>query len=90
VLVNAARGGIVNEDDLYDALVAGKLRAAACDAFVVEPPTSATTRLLGLDNFVGTPHIGALTHEALVRMGNDAVDHVISVLEGGAPACRVV
>ena len=90
ILVNAARGGIVNEDDLYDALVAGKLRAAACDAFVVEPPTAATTKLYELDNFIGTPHIGAGTEEALVRMGEESVANVICVLEGGEPARRVV
>lgn len=59
VLINAARGGIVNEEDLYTALKAGKLRAAACDAFVQEPPTRENTRLYELDNFIGTPHIGA-------------------------------
>ena len=90
ILVNAARGGIVNEDDLYDALKAGKLRAAACDAFVTEPPTAANTKLYELDNFIGTPHIGAGTEEALVRMGDESVANVITVLEGGEPARRVV
>lgn len=89
ILVNAARGGIVNEDDLYDALKAGKLRAAACDAFVTEPPAAATTRLYELDNFIGTPHIGAGTEEALVRMGDESVANVITVLEGGEPPRRV-
>ncbi len=90
ILVNAARGGIVNEDDLYDALKAGKLRAAACDAFVEEPPTAKTTKLYELDNFIGTPHIGAGTEEALVRMGEESVANIITVLEGGQPARRVV
>ena len=89
ILVNAARGGIVNEDDLYDALKAGKLRAAACDAFVTEPPTAANTKLYELDNFIGTPHIGAGTEEALVRMGDESVANVITVLEGGEPPRRV-
>ncbi len=89
ILVNAARGGIVNEDDLYDALKAGKLRAAACDAFVTEPPTAATTKLYELDNFIGTPHIGAGTEEALIRMGDESVANVITVLEGGKPPRRV-
>ena len=80
----------MNEDDLADALVAGKLRAAACDAFVTEPPSPTTTRLLALDNFVGTPHIGASTEEALARMGDMSVSNVICVLEGGQPARRVV
>ena len=90
VLVNAARGGIVNEDGLYDALKNGKLRAAACDAFVAEPPTAANTKLYELPNFIGTPHIGAATEEALQRMGFEVVEDVLNVLGGGEPAHRVV
>ena len=90
VLVNAARGGIVNEEGLYEALSTGKLRAAACDAFVSEPPTKANTRLYELPNFVGTPHIGAATEEALQRMGFEVVEDVLNVLAGGEPAHRVV
>ncbi|MCR5447989.1 MAG: hydroxyacid dehydrogenase [Solobacterium sp.] len=90
VLVNAARGGIVNEDDLYEALKAGKLRAAACDAFVTEPPTKETTKLFELSNFIGTPHIGACAEEALVRMGDESVKECLKVLAGEEPAHRVV
>lgn len=90
ILVNAARGGIVNEEDLYHALKAGKLRAAACDAFVSEPPSAANTNLYTLDNFVGTPHIGACAEEALYRMGMEVVQEVISVLDGAQPKHRVV
>ena len=89
ILVNAARGGIVNEQDLYHALKAGKLRAAACDAFVNEPPTSTNTNLFELDNFIGTPHIGACAEEALYRMGMEVVQEVINVLGGAEPAHRV-
>ena len=90
ILVNAARGGIVNEDGLYEALKAGKLRAAACDAFVQEPPTATTTKLYELPNFIGTPHIGAATEEALQRMGFEVVEDVLNVLSGGQPSHRVV
>lgn len=90
ILVNAARGGIVNEDDLYEALKNGRLRAAACDAFVQEPPTRENTRLYELDNFIGTPHIGACAEEALYRMGDEVVHEVIRVLDGAEPAHRVV
>ncbi len=90
VLVNAARGGIVNEEDLYEALKAGKLRAAACDAFVSEPPTRQNTRLFELSNFIGTPHIGACAEEALVRMGEESVHECLKVLAGEEPAHRVV
>lgn len=90
VLINAARGGIVNEADLYEALKSGKLRAAACDAFVTEPPTKENTNLYELDNFIGTPHIGACAEEALERMGTQVVKEVLSVLNGGEPTFRVV
>lgn len=90
VLINAARGGIVNEADLYDALKNGKLRAAACDAFVTEPPSKETTNLFELKNFIGTPHIGACAEEALVRMGTEVVEAVINILEGNIPERRVV
>lgn len=90
ILVNAARGGIVNEKDLYEALSTGKLRAAACDAFVTEPPSAENTALYNLPNFVGTPHIGATTCEALERMGTEIVDEVLQVLNGGEAKNRVV
>ena len=90
VLINAARGGIVNEDDLYEALKEKTLRAAACDAFVTEPPTAKTSKLFELDNFIGTPHIGACAEEALERMGTEVVEEVLRVLSGADPLHRVV
>lgn len=89
ILINAARGGIVNEDDLYEALKNKQIRGAACDAFVVEPPNG-SNRLMRLPNFCATPHIGADTEEALQRMGMEAVDAIITVLNGGEPPHRVV
>lgn len=80
ILVNAARGGIVNEEDLYNALVNHKLQAAASDAFVEEPPTN-KNKLLSLENFSATPHIGGNTEEALFRAGEEVVDNVINILE---------
>lgn len=82
ILINAARGGIVNEDDLYQALKEKKLRGAACDAFVKEPPSGKECRLYELDNFIGTPHIGACAEEALIRMGTQVAEGVIAFLEG--------
>jgi D-3-phosphoglycerate dehydrogenase len=61
-IINAARGGIINETDLYDALKSGKVAAAACDVFEKEPPVG--NPLLELDNMVTTPHLGASTDEA--------------------------
>ena len=84
VFVNAARGAIINEDDLYNALVSGKLKAAACDTFISEPPT-AENKLLSLDNFSATPHIGGNTGEALARTGMEIVTETLNVLEGKKP-----
>lgn len=89
VLVNAARGAIVNEDDLYNALVSGKLKAAACDTFVQEPPTG-ENKLLTLDNFCATPHIGGNTEEALQRTGMEVVTETLKVLAGEEPLHAVV
>ena len=84
ILINAARGGIVNEDDLYDALVQKKLRAAACDVFVKEPPDG-QNKLLTLENFCATPHLGANTEEAMYRMGMEVVSGVLDALAGHTP-----
>ena len=89
VLVNASRGGIVNEDALYTALKEGWIRAAASDVFDVEPPTAAT-RLYELPNFVGTPHIGGNTVEATERVGLAVVADVFRVLDGLEPLNPVV
>ncbi len=61
-IINCARGGIINEDDLYDALSQGEIAGAGLDVFENEPPEGSP--LLGLDNLVATPHIGASTREA--------------------------
>jgi len=89
IFINAARGGIVDEGDLYLALKSGKLRAAACDVFEEEPPTGQNP-LLTLPNFCGTPHIGAATEEALYRMGMEVVTEVLGVFHGNQPQYRVV
>ncbi len=63
MVINCARGGIVNEEDLYEALTSGKLGGAALDVFEKEPTTKEHP-LLSLDNFICTPHLGASTREA--------------------------
>ena len=80
----AARGAVINEDDLYDALVSGKLKAAACDTFVQEPPT-AENKLLSLPNFSATPHLGGNTEEALQKAGTEVVEETLNVLAGKKP-----
>ena len=81
ILINCARGGVVNEDDLYDALLAGKLKAAACDAFVQEPPRK-DNKLLSLPNFSATPHIGGNTDDAIRRTGLQLVENTVRVIKG--------
>ena len=67
VLVNAARGGIVDESALYDALKTGRIAAAGLDVFASEPCTDSP--LLELENVVATPHLGASTEEAQEKAG---------------------
>jgi len=74
-IVNCARGGIINEDALYEALTNGKVAAAALDVFVEEPPTD--WKLLKLENVIGSPHIGAATKEGQGRVGAEVAQIVI-------------
>ncbi|MDR2018460.1 MAG: phosphoglycerate dehydrogenase [Syntrophobacterales bacterium] len=71
IFVNCARGGIVNENDLYDGLVSGKILAAGVDVFEHEPPRN--NKFLELENVIVTPHIGANTKE-----GQKAVSVIIA------------
>ncbi|MBK5958443.1 hypothetical protein CCR97_09510 [Rhodoplanes elegans] len=89
LLVNTARGGVIDETALHEALCAGRIGGAASDVFVAEPP-SADHPLLGLPGFVATPHIGGTTTEALSRMGRDVAAGVLDVLEGRPPRFPVV
>ncbi len=89
ILINAARGGVINEEDLYHALKNRKIRAAACDAFVKEPPTG-ENKLMTLPNFCGTPHIGANTEDALYRMGMEVIQEILDVIAGKEPKNRVI
>ncbi len=83
IIVNAARGGIINEDDLYDALTTGKIAGAGLDVFENEPPEDSS--LLSLDNVVLTPHIGASTKEAQRDAAIIVANEVKKVFMGEAP-----
>jgi len=71
IFINAARGGIVVEEDLLEALKAKKFKAAALDVFLNEP-LKEKTNLHGIENLVLTPHLGGSTHEAQYRVGEMA------------------
>jgi D-3-phosphoglycerate dehydrogenase len=80
ILVNAARGGLVDESALADALSSGHLGGAGVDVFVSEPATSSP--LFGLSNVVVTPHLGASTREAQEKAGTAVARSVRLALQG--------
>lgn len=79
-VINAARGGIVDEKALYDAIVAGKVAGAGLDVFENEPP--ADSPLVKLDQVVATPHLGASTSEAQDKAGVMIAEQIIAGLSG--------
>lgn len=79
ILLNTARGGLVDESALYSALVSGKLAAAGLDVFEQQPP-AIDEPLLSLENFLAGMHVAGSTHEALERTGKAVVDSVFEAL----------
>ena len=79
ILVNTARGGLIDEGDLYDALVEKRIAAAGLDVFEEQPP-SIENPLLRLDNFLAGMHVAGSTKEALERTGHAVVDSVFAAL----------
>lgn len=82
-LVNTARGDLVDEQALADALGSGRLAGAGIDAFATEPPTGSP--LLTAPNVVLTPHMGAFSHDANATMGTTVVRDIARVLRGERP-----
>ena len=80
-LINCARGGIINEDDLYDALEKNRIAGAALDVFNEEPP--ANKRFTELDNCLVTPHLGASTEEAQIEVAVEAARILVDTIKGG-------
>lgn len=83
LLINAARGGIVNEDDLYNALKNNVIAGAGIDVFENEPPKDSP--LLSLYNVILTPHLGANTEEGQIRAGTVCAEQVIKGLNNEMP-----
>ena len=81
ILLNTARGALINEEDLREALLSGKVYAAAADVAAVEP-IPADSPLLGLDNMIFTPHIAWACYETRQRLMDIAVDNVRQFLNG--------
>ncbi len=79
-IINTSRGGVIDEDALYEALKNGKLGGAALDVFENEPATN--SKLATLDNVILTPHIGAQTKEAQSLAANVIAEKIIQILRG--------
>lgn len=88
-LVNTARGGIVVEAALYDALTSGQLAGAGLDVFEQEPPPLGHA-LFALPNVVIAPHVAGVTREALDRMGEQTARNILSALDGDAIRQNVI
>lgn len=89
MLIDCARGGVVDEEALYHALKDGTIAGAALDVFEKEPTTLEGTPLLGLDNFICTPHLGASTSEAQENVAEVIARQVADYLKTGV-VCNAV
>jgi D-3-phosphoglycerate dehydrogenase len=79
MLVDCSRGGVVDQEALYRAIVSGKVAGAALDVFEEEPPKN--SKLLTLNNVIATPHMGAQTHEAQLNASVQIANAIIDALE---------
>ena len=81
VVINTARGKLINPDDLYDAILSGRILSAGLDTHY-EEPLRGDNRLLELDNVILTPHIGGLSYEAFHSMMKGAMDNIVAFESG--------
>ncbi len=79
MIIDCSRGGVVDQEALYEALVSGKVKGAAVDVFEEEPPKN--NKLLTLNNVIATPHMGAQTYEAQLKASIQIAKAVIEALE---------
>ena len=87
-IVNCARGGLVDEGDLAEALHSGHVAGYACDVLDHEPPEQGNP-LVGLDNVIVTPHIGSRTYESVARQAEMATRNLLLMLSGKSPLAQV-
>jgi len=88
IVLNAARGGIVDEDALVDALSTGSVAGAGLDVFESEPPAT-DHPVFEFENVIATPHVAGSTVEAMERMSVGAAENIRTVYEGGLPGTTV-
>ncbi len=79
MLIDCSRGGVVDQEALYQAIISGKVSGAALDVFEEEPPKN--SKLLTLNNIIATPHMGAQTYEAQLKASVQIAKAVIEALE---------
>ena len=90
IIVTDARGEVVDEEAMYEALTSGQVGFFASDVFVHEPATPENTPLLALPNVIATSHNGAESYENLENCGIMTAQQIIDVLEGREPVNRRV
>lgn len=83
VLINCARGGVINENDIAEAIKSGRVAGAAFDVFVNEPPEGGNPIIALEENVVFTPHLGASTEEAQTKVGLAIAEQIVDFLKNG-------